>query len=76
MELNAEDWIERFAEALGAQSPTPSEVEELLELAGIAAHASERTAAPVACFVAARAGKTPAEALDTARRLAGELTRE
>ena len=44
-------------------------VDALLELAGIAAHASERTAAPITCWIAAVAGLAPADAL----RLAASL---
>ena len=36
----------------------------MLDLAGEAAHSSERVAAPVACWVAARAGVTPDEAIE------------
>ena len=43
------------------------EFKYLLDLAGEAAHSSERVAAPVACWVAAKAGVTPAEALNAAR---------
>ena len=47
---------------LGIEAPSEEEVNELLDLAGIAARASERTAAPVSCWLVARAGVTPAEA--------------
>lgn len=60
------DWIARFAAALGVDAPSPAEVAELLAVAGTAAHASHRQAAPVACWLAARAGLTPAEALERA----------
>ena len=56
-------WIERYAQDLGVVLPTEAEVAALLELAGTAAHASHRQAAPVACWLAARAGLTPAEGL-------------
>ena len=42
-------------------------------LVGIAAHASERKAAPVTCYLAARSGVPIVEALATAQRLADEL---
>ncbi|WP_217914658.1 DUF6457 domain-containing protein [Miltoncostaea marina] len=65
-------WLERYAEALGVARPTDAEVEAVLELAAEAAHASERPAAPVACWLAARAGVDPDRALELARGLAGE----
>lgn len=69
--MNAREWIAAFAEQLGTEPPTTAEFSALLELAAEAAHASERVAAPVACWVAARAGVTPDEALQTARGIVG-----
>ena len=67
--MNAEDWIAAYAAELGVEPPTPDEFATLLELAGEAAHSSERVAAPVACWIAARAGRSPADALAAARRI-------
>ena len=44
---DALDWLERYAAALGLERPSAEEVEGLLDLAGHAAHASHRQAAPV-----------------------------
>ncbi len=68
--MTMDEWLIRFAAELGLEPPTALEVEQLLELAGIAAHASERPAAPVSCWLAARAGMSPADALERARALA------
>lgn len=76
MDLTAAQWLERYAAALGLATPEPDEVEAVLALAGTAAHASERPAAPVSAWLAARAGLPPAEALEAARRLAAELDGE
>jgi hypothetical protein len=65
-------WIERFAAALGVDAPDAGTVETLLNLAGVAAHASERTAAPVACWLAAVAGVRPEDALATAEAIADD----
>jgi hypothetical protein len=73
MTHSAESWIERFAEALDTDPPTEDEMSFLLELAGVAAHASERTAAPVSCWLAARAGVAPLDALALGKRLATQL---
>ncbi|MEY4373725.1 MAG: hypothetical protein RL219_2494 [Actinomycetota bacterium] len=62
-------WLERFAGRLGLAAPTTAEIENLLALAGEAAHSSHRQAAPVACWLAARAGLDPAAALEVARSL-------
>ncbi|GAC1545631.1 MAG: hypothetical protein NVS3B12_34400 [Acidimicrobiales bacterium] len=63
-------WLDLFAAELGVDAPTPEESEALLDLAGAAARASERTAAPLTCWLAARAGVAPSTALAIARRLA------
>lgn len=67
--MNARDWIAAYAEKLGTEPPTTEEFKAILELAGEAAHSSERVAAPVACWVAARAGA----GLEQAMKAAGEV---
>ncbi len=69
MGLNAREWLASYAAELGIDPPGDAEVEQLLALAGIAAHASERTAAPITCWLAGRAGLEPGAALAAARRL-------
>lgn len=69
MSTPASAWLAAFAERLGVDALSTSEVDEILAMAGIAAHASERTAAPVACWLAARVGITPGEALEVAREI-------
>jgi hypothetical protein len=63
------EWASRFAEALGGAPPTPEEVDGILQLAAIAAHASQRQAAPITCWLAARSGVSVQDALDVATRL-------
>jgi Domain of unknown function (DUF6457) len=70
--MNAMEWLSAYAEELGVDPPTPDEVDTLLDLAAEAAHASERIAAPIACWLAARAGRSPDEALELARSVAGD----
>jgi hypothetical protein len=60
--MTAQEWLAEFAARLGVDPPDPDTVEELLALAGTAAHASERIAAPLACWMVGRAGVAPAEA--------------
>ena len=71
MTLSATEWTIKLAHALGAPTPSDDEVEALLALAGVSAHASERPAAPIACWLAAKAGVAPGDALVIARRLEG-----
>jgi hypothetical protein len=69
--MNAREWIDDYAARLGVEPPTADELATLLDLAGEAAHASERVAAPAATWLAARAGKPLNEALAAAREVAG-----
>jgi hypothetical protein len=62
MPPTAEQWLDAFAAALGRPAPSAREIEAVLALASVAAHASERIAAPVACWLAASAGVAPEEA--------------
>jgi len=70
MTLDTRTWLDRYTAALGSPPITDEDVETLLALAGVAAHASERTAAPVTCYLAALSGLPIHEALATARHLA------
>jgi hypothetical protein len=73
MTVSESEWIEAFAKALGVTPPTPDEREALLSLAGVAAHASERTAAPLSCFLTARAGLDAEAAKALAEQVAQTL---
>jgi hypothetical protein len=68
-DVNATDWLADYAQRLGTAPPTQDELTAVLDLAGVAAHSSQRIAAPVACWLAARAGAD----LPTAMRLAREV---
>jgi len=70
--MNAPDWLAAYAEKLGIPAPTPDELTAVLDLAGEAAHASQRIAAPVACWLAARAGVDLDEAMRLAREVDGD----
>jgi Domain of unknown function (DUF6457) len=63
------EWIAAFCERLGVEAPSEDEVAMILAVASRAAHSSERTAAPIACWLAARQGLSPAAALDLARSI-------
>lgn len=67
--MDAAEWLAAYADRLGVAAPTEAELETLLALAGVAAHASERIAAPVACWLTARAGLEPAAALAMAKEV-------
>lgn len=65
----AADWLAAFSARLGLPAPSQDELDTLLELAGVAAHASERIAAPIACWLVGRTDVT----LDDAVVLAKEI---
>ena len=68
--MNAREWLDAYAEKLGTSPPSTDEFKAVLDLAGEAAHSSDRVAAPVACWLAAKAGV----GLEEAMRLAREVT--
>ncbi len=67
-DTTSREWIDAFSARLGVEPPDDATVEALLDIAGVAAHASERAAAPIACWLIGRAGL----GVDQARRLADE----
>ncbi len=72
MTVTRVEWLRRFAAEIGVPEPTDEEIESLLALAGTAAHASERTAAPLSCWLVGRAGLDLAAAQAVADRLAAQ----
>lgn len=68
--MTRDEWIAAFAREAGVEKPSAEQVRELLELAGTAAHASERTAAPIACWIVGRSQRPLAELRDAAARIA------
>ena len=68
----AQEWIQAYARQLGVDPPDPDTVDQLLELAGLAAHTSERRAAPLACYLVGVTGISPDLALDVARNWPGK----
>lgn len=67
--VDGREYAARLAADLGVEPLDDATVDTLLALAGAAAHASERIAAPLACYLVGRAGADPAEVL--ARLTAG-----
>jgi hypothetical protein len=67
--VNAREWTDAYADRLGTPAPSASEFAAILDLAAEAAHASERVAAPVACWLSARSGVSLEESLARAREV-------
>jgi hypothetical protein len=76
MTPSSSEWISRFAGRLNLEAPSAEDIEVLLDLAGLAAHASQRTAAPISCWLAAKSGLSPADAREAARELIDTLETE
>ncbi len=67
--MNAPNWLAAYADRLGIPGPTKDELKAVLDLAGEAAHSSERIAAPVATWLAGRAGVSLEEAIRLAKEV-------
>jgi hypothetical protein len=61
--MNVDAFLAEFAAELGVPAPSAAEAEALLRIASIAAHASERMAAPLACWMVGASGRPIAELL-------------
>jgi hypothetical protein len=70
--MDRDEWVRRFCAEIGVEPPTRWEMGALLKLASIAAHSSERPAAPLACWAAGRAGRPASELHEIAERIAGD----
>jgi Domain of unknown function (DUF6457) len=70
--VTAAEWIEHYAKAIGEDRPSRAQMKGVLDLAATAAHASERKAAPIACWLAGRTGRP----LSELQQLAASIERE
>lgn len=67
--VTATEWVERFAREIGAPPPDRETIDAILELAATAAHASQRIAAPIACWMGGASGRSLAELNEIAARV-------
>lgn len=67
--MTRDEWIVEFASKLGVTPPDAQATDTLLSLAGVAAHHSERTSAPVACYLVGLAGIDPSRAAEIAETI-------
>jgi uncharacterized protein DUF6457 len=68
--MRRDEWLGDFCRRAGIEPPGKEQVVALLDLAATAAHASERTAAPLACWAAGRSGLSLAELQKLAKEVA------
>lgn len=71
MATTSQEWLKQLSEVLRLPAPTVEEQEAMLAVAGIAAHSSERTAAPLTTWLIGRSGMS----ISDARRAVEELAR-
>jgi hypothetical protein len=67
--MTAEEWLTEFADEIGVPPPDRDQMDEILRLAAVAAHASERIAAPIACYLTGVSGRPLDEAIEVADRV-------
>ena len=68
--MTSDEWIDAFARELGLGAPSNEQVDPILKLAATAAHDSERTAAPIAAWLAGSSGRSLSEVNELAERIA------
>ena len=68
--MTAQQFLEAFAAEVGVPAPTATEFGTLLEVASVAAHSSERLAAPLACWMVGASGMPATDLLAAAQRVA------
>jgi hypothetical protein len=68
--MDGRAFADRVAEELGLGALDAADADALLALAGVAAHASERLAAPLCTFLAGRSGRPVEEVRAIVDRLA------
>ena len=61
--MEGREYVAALAARLGVEPLDDATIETLLDLAGVAAHSSERIAAPLACYLVGKAGADPADVL-------------
>jgi hypothetical protein len=68
--MTAAEWIQAFCEEIGMPAPSEDEADAVLRLAAVAAHGSERIAAPIACWIGGASGKPLGELEEAAEAVA------
>ncbi len=68
--MEPQQWLAALADRLGLDELSQSDIDTLLDIASVAAHTSERLAAPLTCYLIGRAGISPTEAKAIADEIA------
>ena len=67
--MDAQHWTKGFAGEIGLEAPDQAKINDILKLAAVAAHASERISAPIACYLAGVSGRPLDELIGVAEAL-------
>ena len=70
--MDGQQWIHEFAQRLGITPLSEADTEALLDIASVAAHSSERLAAPLTCFLIGQSGMPIVEARAIADQIAAD----
>jgi Domain of unknown function (DUF6457) len=73
--MTVEEWLGAFVDEIGVAAPSKEDMDEILRLASVAAHASERIAAPIACYLAGLSGRSLGETRAAAEGVSAESRR-
>ncbi len=68
--MTGHEFAREVALALGVESLSDGDADAILAMAGVAAHASERLAAPLCTFLAGRSGRSIEDVMEAVRRVA------
>lgn len=68
--MEPQQWLAALADRLGLDELSQSDIDTLLDIASVAAHTSERLAAPLTCYLIGRSGISPTEAKAIADEIA------
>ncbi len=73
--MESEEFLSKVAQAFGTVSPSDDDISTVLTIASVAAHSSERKMAPIVCWLSAKAGISPNDALEIVSRVVdGQLS--
>jgi hypothetical protein len=70
--VDSNEFLKSVANAFHVRVPSDEEIEDVLRIASVAAHSSERKMAPIVCWLSALAGLSPEEALEIVASVASQ----
>ncbi len=62
--MESDEFLSKVAQAFGTVPPSDEDISTVLSIASVSAHSSERKMAPIVCWLSAKAGISPKDALE------------